>query len=141
MKTKKMFVYGSLMENFFNYDKYLKGHVIEIKRGCVYGTLYHLHNKGYPGYIREGNDPVFGEIITFKLSESLQNALDKLEGYRGEFHLENAYNRCQLEVFESNTQTKELLDVYVYNMDASKNQEDQRLYLRNGSWRKYMENK
>lgn len=140
MKTKKMFVYGSLMENFFNYDKFLKGHVLEIKKGCVYGTLYHLHNKGYPGFIMEGDDPVFGEIISFRFSESLQNALDKLEGYRGIYHGENAYNRCQLDVYECKTQLKERLDVYVYNMNASKNQEDQRLYLRGGSWRKYMEN-
>ena len=140
MKIKRIFVYGSLMEGFFNYDKYLKGNVLTIEHGCIYGTLYHLHNKGYPGFINEGDDAVFGEIMTFEENKDLLEALDKLEGYVGEFHNENAYNRCPIEVWESQTQSKQELDVYVYNLESTKNREDQRLYIREGSWRKFMEN-
>lgn len=141
MKTKKIFVYGSLMKNFFNYDKFLKGKILTIEGACIYGTLYHLHNKGYPGFIDEGDDAVFGEIVTFNDDGTILEGLDKLEGYAGEFHLENSYNRCKLNVWESHSQEKHLLDVYVYNLEARKNQSDQRLYIRDGSWRKFMENK
>ncbi|MEO2683312.1 gamma-glutamylcyclotransferase, partial [Clostridium butyricum] len=35
-KKINVFVYGSLREGFFNYDKYLKGKVISIKPGKIH---------------------------------------------------------------------------------------------------------
>lgn len=139
MATKRIFVYGSLMENFFNYDKYLKGNVLARENGYVVGTLYHLVNKGYPGFVKIGNDRVYGEILTIKSDQKLVEALDQLEGYSGAYHGENAYNRFQVAVHPLENNKVLYLDAYVYNIHAPCNHTDERLYLENGSWRQYME--
>lgn len=139
--TGKIFVYGSLMKDFFNYKKFLDGKVIKVEMAYVKGSLYHLQNKGYPGFIEEGNDYVYGEIITYKAGDDLVKGLDLLEDYSGVFHIENAYNRCKTKVFNMEEAIFEELDVYVYNPKASCNLKDNRLYLNEGSWRRYMENK
>ena len=64
-EQKKIFVYGSLRTGFFNYNKYLMGKVNDSKVGKVNGQLYHMPHKGYPALI-EGNDEVFGEVMTLK---------------------------------------------------------------------------
>ena len=63
MKKINLFVYGSLREGFFNYDKYLAGKVVEKKDASLENMrLYHMPYKGYPA-ITPGNDKVLGEII------------------------------------------------------------------------------
>lgn len=137
----KIFVYGSLMKDFFNYKKFLEGKVIKVEMAYVKGSLYHLKNKGYPGFIEEGNDYVYGEIITYKTDDDLVKALDLLEDYSGVYHIENAYNRCKSMVFNMEEANFEELDVYVYNPKATCNLKDNRLYLNEGSWRRYMDKK
>ena len=63
MKKINLFVYGSLREGFFNYDKYLAGKVVEKKDASLENMrLYHMPYKGYPA-ITPGNDKVLGEIM------------------------------------------------------------------------------
>lgn len=140
MMTGKIFVYGSLMEGFFNYKKIFDSKVLKIEMAYVKGSLYHLKNKGYPGFIEEGEDYVYGEIISYKSDEDMVKILDLLEGYSGVFDDENPYNRCKKQVFNMEETIFEVLDVYVYNPKASCNLKDNRFYLNEGSWRCYMEN-
>ena len=63
MNNINIFVYGSLREGFFNYDKYLKGKVIKNIPAVLEGMdLYHMPYKGYPAII-PGNGILKGEII------------------------------------------------------------------------------
>ena len=46
-KNINIFVYGSLRENFFNYNKYLKGKVVSIRPAKIKNMhLYHMPYKG-----------------------------------------------------------------------------------------------
>jgi gamma-glutamylcyclotransferase (GGCT)/AIG2-like uncharacterized protein YtfP len=60
-KLYKVFVYGTLMRNFWNHKVYLEGRVSRITRGQTCGLLYHLP-EGYPALL-EGGGRVKGEII------------------------------------------------------------------------------
>lgn len=137
--TGKVFVYGSLMTGFFNYEKILKSRVIKRETAYVVGTLYHLKDKGYPGFIRQGDTKVFGEILTIQDFKETQEAMDILEGYHGELSSENDYNRQLLPVINESTGCEEHLDVYVYNMKAFNNHMDERILINHGSWKLFME--
>ena len=91
-EQKKIFVYGSLRTGFFNYNKYLMGKVNDSKVGKVNGQLYHMPHKGYPALI-EGNDEVFGEVMTLKDFEAVMIPMDKMENYYGVNNSKNEYNR------------------------------------------------
>ncbi|MCT4663591.1 MAG: gamma-glutamylcyclotransferase [Tissierellales bacterium] len=133
----KIFVYGSLMEGFFNYEIYLKGKVLNVEKGYMLGTLYHLKNKGYPGYVDCGNDRVYGEIITYDGGDETLASMDHLEGYSGFYDVKNSYNRKSIRVMNSETLECDMLDVYVYNPNSPKNSDDDRVYLEDGCWSNY----
>lgn len=137
--TKMIFVYGSLMTNFWNHNKSLKGHVIHSTKGQITGTLYHLANKGYPGFIPTGHNTVYGEILSVNDYEEVLKKMDNIEGYCGFYHSQNPYNRCKQEVKVYNTNQYLELDVYIYNPDALDNLMDQRIALPQGNWSDYME--
>lgn len=138
MKIGTIFVYGSLMKDFFNYNKYLKGKVIEIKYGYVIGSLYHLSNKGYPGFMKSGHGKIYGEIMTIRDYDEVLVLMDKLEGYVPMKHVDNMYNRISTQVFELASTNTHMLDVYVYNDKAKVNKRDIKIPLDHGSWRDYM---
>ncbi|MEG1087813.1 MAG: gamma-glutamylcyclotransferase family protein, partial [Cetobacterium sp.] len=64
-EEKKIFVYGSLREGFFNYDKYLVNKVSPASLGKVNGKLFHLSHKGYPALL-DGEEEVIGELMELK---------------------------------------------------------------------------
>lgn len=80
-EEKKVFVYGSLREGFFNYDKYLKNKVSPASLGEVRGKLFHLPHKGYPALL-DGEDTVIGEIMALKDFYEDIVSLDQMEGFR-----------------------------------------------------------
>lgn len=133
----KMFVYGSLMNGFYNYEKYLDGRVINIEKSFVLGELYHLENKGYPGFINEGNNKVYGETITYE-SEDIGYEIDSLEEYVKGDENNNMYNKEKLVVYTDAGYDSELLDVYVYNEGSHKNKENRKVLVKSGNWREYM---
>lgn len=135
--TKKVFVYGSLMENFFNYDKYLVGKVLKRQPAKVRGKLYHLVNKGYPAMIK-GNDVVYGELIEVADWENNVKDLDDLENYYGEGNPNNEYNRVLIEVEVLEDNSKEVAFTYMYNCKEEQELKNE-LYLPNGNWRLYKE--
>ena len=88
---EKVFVYGSLRTDFWNYDKVLKNRVRQVEKGQIKGDLYHLP-AGYPAVIL-GEGTVYGEVITLSQDKILKS-LDLLEGYMGEGE-ENLYVRVK----------------------------------------------
>ena len=59
---EKIFVYGSLLKDFWNHDRVLKNRVRSIEKGTIQGELYHLP-AGYPA-ITSGQNLIYGEICT-----------------------------------------------------------------------------
>ena len=96
-KMKRFFVYGSLREGFFNYDKYLKGHVLTNEVATTEGDLYHMKHKGYPALVN-GNRQIEGEVITVDNPEVLVKALDEMENFYGLGNEKNEYERIEKEV-------------------------------------------
>ena len=136
---KKIFVYGSLREGFFNYDKYLLDKVITCTQGIVKGKLYHLCNKGYPALI-DGDDNIVGEIMEMKNFHLDMTSLDTMEGYvSNEDSSKNEYTRTVIKVHNLNTNKFE--DCYVYRYEEN-NDIDFTLnsdYISHGDWKKYMQ--
>lgn len=134
----KMFVYGSLMNGFYNYEKYLDGRVVNIEKAFVLGTLYHIENKGYPGFINEGSRKVYGEIITYD-DENIASEIDYLEEYVDGDNENNMYNKERLVVYTEAAYDSELLDVYIYNEKSHKNIGNKNVIVESGDWREYMD--
>lgn len=138
--TEKIFVYGSLMKDFFNYNNYLKGKVKSAKLAKTKGKLYHLGDRGYPAMV-EGTDVVFGELIEIEDFEMNLNSLDGLENYYEENSNLNEYNRVikDIEILD----TEEIVKAYVYqfNQKNINNRKANTIYIPSGDWREYMNQK
>ena len=142
MKNINLFVYGSLREGFFNYDKYLLGKVSKnIDAKLTNMRLYHMPYKGYPA-ITHGEDEVFGEIIVIDEGqyEDTMKAMDEMEGFISENNPENEYHKVILEVENLETNEKEKCFVYFYNKDKDIDFEDKAEHIPSGDWKSYMLN-
>ncbi|QIK69744.1 gamma-glutamylcyclotransferase [Erysipelothrix sp. HDW6C] len=135
--SDQLFVYGSLMKNFYNYDKYLRGHVVAIEDGYVSGTLYDMPYKGYPALL-DGTTRVHGEVITVKDINAVLPAMDAMEGFFGKD--DDEYKRIPREV-TLNSGEVITLDVYFYHAhDFDIYFEEQAILIPNGDWRDFKEN-
>ena len=142
MKRINFFVYGSLREGFFNYNKYLDGKVIEKKDAKLENMkLYHLPHKGYPA-ITFGKETVFGEIMTINEScyEETMRAMDEMEGFISEQNPENEYHKVILDVENLQTNEKEQCFVYFYNKENDQLFDSKAVYIPHGDWKAYMLN-
>jgi gamma-glutamylcyclotransferase (GGCT)/AIG2-like uncharacterized protein YtfP len=129
-----MFVYGTLMEGFRNYEKYLKPYVIGKKEGYVYASLYHLEEKNCPAIIG-GGDKVYGEILDVVDEDgSVRKAVDELEFYF-EGSPEKMYTRRSFKVHSEDG--VENLDVYLFINEKYLN-EHKIERIPHGRWREYM---
>lgn len=140
MKKINLFVYGSLREGFFNYNKYLAGKVVEKKDASLENMrLYHMPYKGYPA-ITPGNDKVLGEIMVINEEEydETVRAMDEMEGFISENNPENEYHKVVLEVKDLQTNENEKCFVYFYNKDKDKVFDNESVYISNGDWKEYM---
>lgn len=130
-------MYGSLLENFYNYNKYLDLKVEKKSYGRVLGKLYHLKNKGYPAMIK-GNDFIYGEIFELYDWEITVASLDELEGYYGDGNPHNEYDKTLIEVEVLPGKSKELVYAYMYNC-KDEGELSEEIYLPEGNWRSFME--
>lgn len=130
----KVFVYGTLMRNFWNHKVYLEGWVSRIIQGQTCGLLYHLP-EGYPAML-EGNSIVKGEVIQ-PVDEGLLKSLDRLEGYV-EGRIGNLYERCIRTVL---TEDGEKLDCWVYIYSDERYARENGILVPDGDWEKFMENR
>lgn len=140
MKNINVFVYGSLREGFFNYDKYLKGKVLSIKPAKIDNMIvYHMPYKGYPA-ILEGDGCVYGEIMEIKpeIYDETMKAMDKMEGFISENNPENEYDKRLLEVEHLNDGSKEKCYVYFYNKDIDDKFNTDSVFVNHGDWVKHM---
>lgn len=137
-EEKKIFVYGSLREGFFNYDKYLSGKVSNITLATVKGKLYHMPHKGYPALL-DGEDVVIGEIMEMKDFYKDIIAMDEMEGYvSAEDTSLNEYTRTVMIVKNLETNQEESVYVYKYEEFNTEDFESHAIYLPHGDWKKYM---
>lgn len=135
--VKYLFVYGSLMEGFFNSERALVGKVRKRIKAKTKGKLYHLIDKGYPAMI-DGEDTVYGELLITDGLGELFPALNKIENYFGKNDPRNEYDRLIIEV-ETQNGEKVSTYIYMYNEDNVDNQQDKKEYIPNGDWKEYMD--
>ena len=130
---EKIFVYGSLRQDFWNHDKVFKhrmrGPIIE---GKLEGyALYHLP-AGYPAIVT-GADTVYGEICTLSHTKHLKS-IDLLEGYTGNPSID-LYTREKRPIILTDGSV-ELCWVYLYlNADYVRSKGR---YIPHGDWKKFM---
>lgn len=139
-KNINLFVYGSLRENFFNYDKYLKGKVLSIKPAKIDNMiLYHMPYKGYPA-ILNGEGTVYGEIIEVipELYDETVKAIDDMEGFISENNPQNEYHKKLFEVSHLNDDTCEKCYVYFYNHNIDDKFSNNAVLINHGDWAKHM---
>ncbi|MEG0295686.1 MAG: gamma-glutamylcyclotransferase family protein [Clostridium sp.] len=137
-RNHRIFVYGSLREGFFNYDKYLKGKVLKAENAKVKGIVYHMPYKGYPALF-DGEDFVQGEVMELMDYDATIKALDKMEGFISEGNSKNEYHKKLVEV-ELEDLTKELCYVYYYNVNNDEKFNDESILIKHGDWKNFMLN-
>jgi gamma-glutamylcyclotransferase (GGCT)/AIG2-like uncharacterized protein YtfP len=133
---KILFVYGSLLEGCFNYNKILKGKVVSNIPGKIRGILYHQKYKGYPA-LTLGDRWVYGELLEFKNFDEQIVSCDKLENYFAPGHPDNEYDRRVSEISLENKETL-LAWVYWYARNDLKSDENPVIYIPSGNWREFM---
>lgn len=132
---RPFFVYGSLMQGFWNAEKYLNGKVIRREPATTKGRLYHIENRGYPAMV-EGEDVVYGEVIWVKSFDEVVKELDTLENYTQAAKENSQYMRVVQPIDVGGSKVEAY--VYRYNAKAKRNQEDQLNPVPKGAWRSYM---
>lgn len=134
-----LFVYGSLMKDFFNY-KYIKNKVLERKYARTKGKLFHQVDKGYPAMI-DGEDYIYGELLKFNDWDNVIKSLDRLENYYGEENPQNEYNRVivDVEILEEGCVVKAF--VYKVNLKDEDKFIEKNIYIKSGNWKEFMEKK
>ncbi|MCE7791992.1 gamma-glutamylcyclotransferase [Salipaludibacillus sp. CUR1] len=110
MNTSKsfVFVYGTLRQGESNHYL-LKNSRRVYQQARIRGSLYDT-GKGYPAFVLEGHDYVYGEI--YEITKETLAALDVLEGFRQGKEL-NLYDRAEMEVETEGSPVKTW--VYILN--------------------------
>jgi len=130
----KVFVYGTLMKDFWNYKRYLEGRINRITLGRTYGLLYHLP-EGYPALLK-GNEIIEGEIME-PVDEKLLKSLDRLEGY-SKWRNDNLYVR-ELRKISTEDGNETACWIYIYVNEGYAREKG--ILVPNGNWRKFIENR
>lgn len=130
----KIFVYGSLRDGFFNFNKYINTSAKKIEMGEVQGKLYAIKGKEYPALLEE-DGIVKGEIIS--LDNCDMDAMDAMENYFGENNPNNEYNKIPKEVLNLETGNIEILNVYVYNQTNPNFDYENLLPVPSGDWKEF----
>lgn len=136
-QARKLFVYGSLMEGFFNYDKSLVGQLKSRAPAKTRGILYHQTEKGYPALI-DGDGWVYGEIIELSDFSERIGPLDEIENYTSPGAPGNEYERVILPVLRGDG-TAELCYCYRYARADLGSAGNPAVRVKSGDWRCYMQ--
>lgn len=111
--TQKIFVYGSLRTGMYNYDKYLKGNIIQSELAYVKGSLHEIKGVVYPALV-DGDDMIVGEIMELA-DDQILPALDELEGWNKEGDIHNEYNKVMMDIYDDLGTHITNLPVYAFN--------------------------
>ena len=137
MLVKKIFVYGSLRSDMFNYKRLLEGQVAKVYKGSIQGELSHIENKGYPAVV-PGTNVIQGELMELIDFEASLIKLDDLENYDENNHFDCEYLRKIVEV-NLEDGTSESAYYYEYNPESKLNKEDKLIPVPSGDWKMYMD--
>nr|WP_320048728.1 gamma-glutamylcyclotransferase family protein [uncultured Desulfuromonas sp.] len=138
------FFYGSLMERFSNFNRYIKKRVNTIRIGYCRGYLYNLP-LGFPGLIVP-EDPcstlVAGELMTFDDPLKVIKVLDRLEDYFPTREHRSIYLRRKMSLIcEDPAQPGQLskVDAWVYTYPEShlSNQHHREVRIQCGQWKAF----
>ncbi len=138
-----VFVYGSLLDGFENYKRYVKPYPHERYPAKTVGRLYHLPDFGYPAFLRvEGEGEwVYGELLCFRpdIYEKAIAGLDELEEYYAPLDERNEYERNIVQIYRIDT--GEQVDAYIYVASRRMEEVVSRIgvYVAGGDWRRFME--
>ena len=131
------FVYGSLMHGYFNHEKAFQGQQICRVPAKTRGTLFSQTSKGYPA-MTQGNEWVYGELITPQdFSKSLA-LCDKIENYFGPDG-DNEYDRILVTVEGLKGQTLCQAYAYLYARQDLGTPDNPVVALPDGDWNAYMQ--
>ncbi|MEG2354199.1 MAG: gamma-glutamylcyclotransferase family protein [Clostridium sp.] len=136
-KEAKIFVYGTLMEGFYNYNKYLRKKTKTIEKAYTSGKLYQQFLESYPSLLK-GEDKIFGELIALNNFSQDIKVIDKLEGFLGEGNIKNTYNR-EIIVATLEDGTEEEAYIYFFNCKDENEFMDSTMYIAHGNWRIYVD--
>ncbi|MBN2644411.1 MAG: gamma-glutamylcyclotransferase [Desulfuromonadaceae bacterium] len=103
-QTQLFFFYGSLMERYENFNRFIRKRVTSIAVGYCQGFLYYLP-MGFPGLIQSENDCntlVAGEVMTFNDPLRVMRLLDRLEDFHPLKPEKSIYLRRKLALFLEN---------------------------------------
>ena len=115
MNELKIFVYGTLKVGG-RFSKRFDQVRTSVKKGTIKGTLYDLGS--FPG-VKLGTDTeVLGEVHTYTQAKEVEASLDRIEGYIGEDHPHNLYNKKQVQVVTDDG--IETCLIYEFARDAEK---------------------
>ena len=117
----KIFVYGSLRQGMYNYDKYLKSENTFRCKAYIQGSLYTIKNELSPALLLEGHHMIVGEI--HEVSHETMKTLDDMEGYILENDDHNEYDKIVCDIYDENQQIIDQLPTYVFNMRNPNNKE------------------
>ena len=137
MSQQKIFVYGSLMEGFWNYDRSLNGHILSNETAFVKGKLYHLAHKGFPALL-PGDEWIQGELMLVEDYEELFPILSEIEGFIAPNHPDNEYNLTNIKVYDTQKNYLETVPFYDYLVENDPEFTSQAVYIPSGNWRIFM---
>lgn len=110
---KKLFVYGTLRTDMYNYKKFLKDKILQSELAYVKGSLYEIKGVLYPALI-PGDHMIAGEIMEVD-DDAIFTTLDELEGYHGEANDANEYDKVMMDIYDDRGEIIDYLPVYVFN--------------------------
>ena len=140
-ETPYFFVYGSLLERYKNFNRFLRKKVKTIEPAYCQGFLYHLPI-GFPGLITldDCQDLVVGELMSFGNPVKIMRALDQLEGYYPEDSRKSVYIRKKMPIIveiDADKQEYEERDawVYTYPLDHLAPEHQKEYFISCGNWK------
>ncbi|MEG0843159.1 MAG: gamma-glutamylcyclotransferase family protein [Romboutsia sp.] len=137
MLIEKIFVYGSLRSDMFNYEKLLLGKVSKVEKGTIMGKLFHIENKDYPAVI-PGEDIIAGELMSLKNFDKSLDELDELENYTIDNNINCEYLRKIVSV-KLEDGSIENAYYYEYNPKSNENVDDNLIPVEHGDWKEYID--
>lgn len=134
-KKLPVFVYGTLLHGWSNYDQYVRPYTHEAVPAEVSGELYHLP-MGYPGMLA-GRNRVKGNLLFFAPDEYERalDGLDDLETYYGPGDPRNEYERT---VVTARLDDGKEIEAYVYVYVDEKYVRGEGTPVADGDWQRFM---
>lgn len=114
--TVKVFVYGTLKQGGY-FAKLFDKFRLSNKLGKTKGTMFNVFGS-YPGLVLTGNTEIKGEVHVYSNAKTVEEALDRIEGFNFKGCITNLYDKQKI-IVNTEDGEEECL-VYIYARDVSK---------------------